>query len=57
MELAGYLDEEQLAEASLREPSLHPHLLAGQQLTPDEWRAVGDFIKTLIARREADSTT
>lgn len=56
MELAGYLDEEQLAEVRLREPSLHPHPLAGQQLTPEEWRAVGDFIKTLIAQRKADST-
>jgi transcriptional regulator with XRE-family HTH domain len=53
MELAGYLDEEQLAEARMREPSLHLHPLAGQQLTADEWRAVGDFIKTLIARRKA----
>jgi transcriptional regulator with XRE-family HTH domain len=56
LELAGYLDEEQLAEARLREPSLHPHPLAGQQLTPEEWRAVGDFIRTLVARRRAEST-
>jgi transcriptional regulator with XRE-family HTH domain len=56
IELAGYLDEEQLAEARLREPLLHPHPLAGQQLTREEWRAVGDFIKTLIAQRETEST-
>ncbi len=53
MELAGYLDEEQLAEARIREPSPHPHPLAGQQLTPEEWRAVAAFIKTLIAQRKA----
>ena len=51
MELAGYLDEEQLARARLREPSAHPHPLAGQQLTPEEWQAVGEFIRTLIAKR------
>lgn len=51
MELAGYLDEEQLAQARLREPSVRPHPLEGQQLTSDEWRAVGAFIKTLIAGR------
>jgi transcriptional regulator with XRE-family HTH domain len=54
MELAGYLDEEQLARARVREPS-HPHPLADQQLTPDEWRAVGIFIKTLIAERKSKS--
>lgn len=54
MELAGYLDEEQLARASMREPSPRPHPLAGQQLTPEEWRAVGAFIKMLIAQREAE---
>lgn len=51
MELAGYLDEMQLAELRLREPSPDPHPLAGQQLTSDEWRTVGEFIKTLVARR------
>lgn len=51
MELAGYLDELQLAEARLREDVLRPHPLAGQQLTLEEWRAVGDFIKKLIAKR------
>ncbi|MDY6796434.1 MAG: helix-turn-helix transcriptional regulator [Actinomycetota bacterium] len=54
MELAGYLDEEQLARARLREPSPPPHPLAGQQLTPEEWRAIGAFIKMLIAQREAE---
>ena len=51
MELAGYLDEEQLAKVSIRNSSAEPHPLAGQQLTPQEWRKVGDFIKTIIAQR------
>jgi transcriptional regulator with XRE-family HTH domain len=51
MELAGYLDEEQLAEARMRTPSPAPHPLANAQLTPTEWRAVGAFIKTLIDQR------
>lgn len=49
MELAGYLDETQLAEARARER--RPHPLAGQQLTPEEWREVGAFIKNLVAQR------
>ena len=49
MELAGYLDEEQLAQVTAREPADHP--LAGQQLSPEEWRAVGAFIEELLARR------
>ncbi len=52
MELAGYLDEEQLAEARVREPRSHP--LEKEQLSPSEWRAVGAFIETLIARRSTD---
>ncbi len=52
MELAGYLDELQLAEARLREDAPKPHPLAGQKLTFEEWRAVGDFIKKLIAGRD-----
>jgi len=52
MELAGYLDEEQLARAWLREPSPKPHPLAGQQLTAKEWQAVGAYIKTLIDKRK-----
>jgi transcriptional regulator with XRE-family HTH domain len=51
MELAGYLDEEQLARARLRETSPQPHPLADQQLAPEEWRAVGAFISMLIAQR------
>ena len=51
MELAGYLDEAQAAAARKREPSPSPHPLAGQELTQEEWRAVGAFIKTLIAQR------
>ena len=53
MELAGYLDEEQLAQASVRKPSPDPHPLAGQQLTQEEWREVGEFIKSLVAQRKA----
>jgi transcriptional regulator with XRE-family HTH domain len=51
MELAGYLDEEQLAEIRAREGPPRPHPLAGQQLTEEEWRAVGAFIRTLIDQR------
>jgi len=56
MELAGYLNEEQLSEARLREPSLRPHPLAGQRLTSEEWRAVGAFIKHLVAQRKIAET-
>ncbi len=56
MELAGYLDEEQVAQARVREPSMHPHPLASQQLTPEEWRAVAAFIKSLVAQRKAERT-
>jgi transcriptional regulator with XRE-family HTH domain len=52
MELAGYLAETQLAEARMRESSPAPHPLAHQQLTPEEWRAVGAFIKSLVAQRD-----
>lgn len=51
LELAGYLDEEQLARARVRAATPQPHPLAGQQLSPDEWREVGAFIQSLIARR------
>ena len=54
LELAGYLDEEQLAQARMREPSALSHPLAGQQLTPEEWRAVAAFIKLLIAQRKKE---
>jgi transcriptional regulator with XRE-family HTH domain len=56
MELAGYLDEEELAEARLSEPSPRSHPLASQKLTPEEWRAVGAFIKTLVAERKTQIT-
>ena len=49
LELAGYLDEDQLAEAQLRNPEPHP--LSDQHLSPDEWRAVGAFIQELKAQR------
>ena len=52
MELAGYLDETQLAQVHRRVPSKEPHPLIDQQLTQKEWRAVGAFIRTLIEQRE-----
>ncbi len=52
MKLAGYLDEEQLAQARLREPGKHAHPLAGQKLTTEEWKAVAAFIKNLKAQRK-----
>lgn len=54
MELAGYLDETQVAEARARSPKPHP--LAGQQLTAEEWRAVGDFVARLVAQRGRDDS-
>ena len=51
VELAGYLDELQLAETRLREGGTGAHPLTGQRLSLEEWRAVGDFIQKLIARR------
>ena len=53
MELAGYLDEEQRAQTRLRRSSHTPHPLAEQELSSEEWRAVGDFIKRLVAQRKA----
>lgn len=50
MELAGYLDEEQVAAARARKPKRHP--LEGQELTPKEWRQVGEFVKKLVAQRK-----
>jgi HTH-type transcriptional regulator, competence development regulator len=52
MELAGYLNEEQLAEERIKDRASQPHPLAGQQLTSEEWRAVGVFIKYLVAQRK-----
>lgn len=52
MLLAGYLDEVQVEE--VRTASPRPHPLADQKLTPEEWRAVGAFIKTLVASRPGE---
>ncbi len=49
LELAGYLDEEEAAAAEARRRMPHP--LAGQQLTNEEWREVGAFIRRLVAQR------
>ena len=49
MELAGYLDEADAAKAEIRTPEPHP--LAGQRLTPAEWREVGAFIRRIVAQR------
>lgn len=51
MELADYLSREEAAEAARRAPRPRPHPLADQGLTPEEWRAVGAFVKTLKAQR------
>ena len=52
MELAGYFDEAQLAEAQLRQRVPKPHPLAGQQLTASEWKLVGAFVKKLLRERK-----
>ena len=49
MELAGYLNQEDMAAVELRSPDPHP--LANQRLTPAEWREVGVFIRRLVAQR------
>jgi transcriptional regulator with XRE-family HTH domain len=49
MELAGYLDEEEFAALDDRVPKPHP--LAGQSLSKEEWKEVGSFIASLVARR------
>ena len=49
MELAGYLDEEDMAKVQLHSPDPHP--LANQRLTEAEWREVGAFIRRLAAQR------
>jgi transcriptional regulator with XRE-family HTH domain len=54
MELAGYLDEAQLAEIAMRKAP-KPHPLAGQQLTSEEWQQVAGFIKRLLAKRKTSS--
>jgi transcriptional regulator with XRE-family HTH domain len=50
MELAGYLDEMQLAKVRKRSPKPHP--LAKRQLSPGEWKKVGAFIDELVAARK-----
>jgi transcriptional regulator with XRE-family HTH domain len=52
MKLAGYLDEEQFAQALMRETAAGSHPLAGRQLTPEEWQVVAAFIKSLLAQRK-----
>ena len=52
MELAGYLSDEEAAQARKRKPSPRPHPLSGKELSQEEWREVGAFIKTLIAKRK-----
>jgi transcriptional regulator with XRE-family HTH domain len=51
--LAGYLSDEERREVQatprLRE---EPHPLKDPKLTPDEWRAVGAFIRYLKAQRK-----
>jgi transcriptional regulator with XRE-family HTH domain len=51
MELAGYLDEAEVAAARERETTPRPHPLAEQKLSQEEWRAVGAFIKELKDQR------
>ena len=53
MELAGYLSGEEAAQARKRRPSPRPHPLTGKDLSQEEWREVGAFIKTLIAKRKS----
>ena len=53
MELAGYLDADQAVAARKRRPSPKAHPLDGAELTPEEWREVGDFIEALKGRRES----
>jgi len=53
MELAGSLDEQDLVTLEARAP--RPHPLAGQQLSPEDWRQVGDFIRELKSRRTAQA--
>jgi transcriptional regulator with XRE-family HTH domain len=49
MELAGYLDEADLAAIRTRAP--RPHPLRDQTLSEGEWLEVGALIRELIARR------
>jgi transcriptional regulator with XRE-family HTH domain len=51
MELAGYLDRDEVAVARERDTAPRPHPLAGQKLSQEEWRAVGAFIQVLKGTR------
>ena len=52
MSLAGYLSrDEQRRVASDDKLRASRHPLASQQLTPEEWRAVGAFVKHLKSQR------
>lgn len=57
MELAGYLDEAEVAATRERETTPRPHPLADQKLSQEEWRAVGAFIKELKDQRAEQSGT
>lgn len=54
MELAGYLNKEDLSEERVKNASIKPHPLANQQLTLEEWSAVGAFIKYLVSQRNKE---
>ena len=54
MELAGYLDEAQLAAARERAPQPHP--LSGVELSAEQWRAVGQFIRELKGKGRAPAS-
>jgi len=49
MELAGYLDPDQ---EERRSPSPVPWVLAGEELTEAEWRAVAAFVRYLKGQRD-----
>jgi transcriptional regulator with XRE-family HTH domain len=57
MELAGYLEKDEVAAARERETTPRPHPLAGQKLSREEWRAVGAFIDVLKGKRRERSDT
>jgi transcriptional regulator with XRE-family HTH domain len=52
MQLAGYLSREEAEQARQRTPAPRPHPLSGKELSQEEWREVGAFIQSLIARRK-----
>jgi len=55
MELAGYLDRDEVVAARERETTPRPHPLAEQKLTQGEWRALGAFIKELKSKHIGQS--